>query len=484
MANNYLSPDVYIGNDDTPTVDTEVAIGVGALVGIAQRGPINEAVNITSWNQYISKFATGMNSPFIAESYLAYAVYGFFQNGGSELYVVRTAHSTASRAASAAIEGSSVKLYAKDIGSWGNGLKVKVAANEDTTGNFDMTISLGTTVIETLRNLSNTTTDMNYWKDRINSESDFLAVEDDANLSVISEITFAGGNDGVSDITDDDYINALHALDDYDDEVSYLAIPGQTTSPIYQGLINYCNENEGIVPILTPVSTAQTSQVKAMRKTYENRSGGIVWPWIFVTDPLSKNAAPNNIRLVPPEGHYMGVLSRTATIYGVHKAAAGTEAVVKGAIKLGYNTSKADTDILNPVGVVTIRSVKNYGICVWGARSLNSTENYFKFVSDLVLDSYIKRNCYNIGLPYVFRPNVQSTWDDLQAEVSGFMDGMMNRGAFASMKKETAYFVKCDADLNQEHADKNDGIIECEVGYAGAKPAEFIVFRIKHSIVK
>ena len=62
------------------------------------------------------------------------------------------------------------------------------------------------------------------------------------------------------------------------------------------------------------------------------------------------------------------------------------------------------------------------------------------------------------------------------------MNNLMKKGAFASDKQAEAYYVKCDADLNDTHVQKNDGIIETEIGYAGSKPGEFIVFRIKHTI--
>ena len=51
---NFLSPDVYNENSDSVSLNTEVALGVAGFVGIAQRGPINEAVRIQSWNQYIN----------------------------------------------------------------------------------------------------------------------------------------------------------------------------------------------------------------------------------------------------------------------------------------------------------------------------------------------------------------------------------------------------------------------------------------------
>lgn len=484
MAYNYLSPDVYTHDNDTPSVNTEVAVGVAAIVGLAQRGPVNEAVRINSWNKYINAFGLGMDSPFVDYSDLGYSVYGFFQNGGGELIVVRTASANAAPAKMVAVEGYDFDLCARDYGAWGNNLKVSVVQNADNTANFDILVKLDGEIKETISNVSNDVRVHDYWKNRIDIDSEYITSENGGTLRVTSaDLTFSGGNDGVSDITDTDYINSLQALNEFED-IAYAAIVGQTTDRVRHGLINYCVEKGGIVPIITSAKTAKRNQVKADRKEFEADSGALIWPWIYVVDPLSTNASPNNTRLVPPEGHYMGLLSRTANVQGVHRAAAGTDCIIKGAVALGVTTTTEDTDVLNPLGVVTIRPIKNYGLCVWGARSLNSQNNNYKYVSDLVLDAYIKRKCYAVGLPYVFDSNKESTWTSITSVTEAFMDELMRKGAFASDTKESAYYVKCDADLNEIHVEKNDGIIDVEVGYAGAKPAEFIVFYIKHSINK
>lgn len=477
----YFSPDVYNENSDVMSIDTEVAVGVAGMVGIAQRGPINEAVRVQSWNQYINAFAVGMDSPFVANADLAYSVYGFFQNGGSECVIVRTAHETVAPAEMVAVEGITAVMSASDSGSWGNNLKVAIVANEDEPNNFDLSVKLGTEVVETIVNLSNTEGDQNYWITRVTNESAYIKPVSGALSVTTDDITFANGNDGVTDITDEDYVAALTAMGAFDD-ISYLAIPGQTSQTVVDGLKAYCYDGSNIVPVIEAAKTANTAAVKAMRKLNENHTGVLVWPWGYVTDPLSKSPSPNNTRLCPPAGHYMGVMSRIAQKRGVWKAPAGIEATVKGFVSCVTKITNADTDILNPIGVVSIKAVTNYGICVWGARSLNSKDDYFKYVSDLVLDGYIKRNTYKLGLPYVFETNTETTWTSIQSVISAFMNKLMMDGAFKSKVQEEAYYVKCDADLNEIHQQKNDGIIETEIGYAGAKPGEFIVFRIKHTI--
>ena len=479
---NYLSPDVYVENNDTPSMNTEAAIGVAGMLGIAQRGPINTPVVIKTWNQYINNFAAGMDSPFIAGADLAYAVYGFFQNGGSECVIVRTAHSTVQAAENVAVDGLTAKFKASDPGTWGNTLTLAIAANADVPTNFDVTVKLSGSVVETLTNLSNTTGTTNYWIDRMAVESSYIIGTEGALSATTADVTFAQGADGLSDIADTDFVDALASFSPYIDTLAYLAVPGQTSQAVITGLINFCYDGSNVIPVIEAAKTANTAAVKTLRKTNENFTGVLVWPWGYVTDPLSKATAPNNIRACPPSGHYMGVMSRIAEKRGVWKAPAGTEATVKGFVSCVTNVTKDDTDILNPLGVVSIKAQTNYGICVWGARTLNSTDANFRYVSDLTLDAYVKRQCYIIGLPYVFEGNKEDTWTALQTVTAAFMDGLMQKGAFKSNKAESAYYVKCDGDLNDIHVTKNDGIIEVEVGYAGVKPGEFIVFRIAHTI--
>ena len=60
---------------------------IAGAVGVARRGPIGRAVLCTSFEDYEDRFGG-----FSRASDLALAALGFFQNGGSHLWVVRTAH--------------------------------------------------------------------------------------------------------------------------------------------------------------------------------------------------------------------------------------------------------------------------------------------------------------------------------------------------------------------------------------------------------
>lgn len=86
---SYLSPGVYTKETDFSFYVKQISTSACGMIGIAEKGPINKPVLVTSWEQFTRKFGS-----YIADGYLAYAARAFFDNGGQMLYVNRTAHYT------------------------------------------------------------------------------------------------------------------------------------------------------------------------------------------------------------------------------------------------------------------------------------------------------------------------------------------------------------------------------------------------------
>src|SRR6266849_4291440 len=81
----YLSPGVYVEEVEAGSRPIEgVGTAVAAFVGLAAKGPLNEATLVTNWGQFTQTFGE-----FTDGAYLAHAVYGYFMNGGGACYVVR-----------------------------------------------------------------------------------------------------------------------------------------------------------------------------------------------------------------------------------------------------------------------------------------------------------------------------------------------------------------------------------------------------------
>src|SRR5436309_2406899 len=124
----YLTPGVYFERADAvvPAI-TALRTDIAGFVGIAERGPLHNAVPIQSWRQFQATFGS-----FIGGGYLAYIVKAFFDNGGQKCYVVRVADSETADSADVTILDSSKKpawvIQASSPGVWGNQLAVRLQA--------------------------------------------------------------------------------------------------------------------------------------------------------------------------------------------------------------------------------------------------------------------------------------------------------------------------------------------------------------------
>jgi phage tail sheath protein FI len=81
-----------------------VATSIAAFIGWAPQGPTNEAVMVESFPEFQSHFGT-----FVPGIYLAYAVNHFFQNGGSQAYIVRLVDTSGGSTVKTASSGSTCK---------------------------------------------------------------------------------------------------------------------------------------------------------------------------------------------------------------------------------------------------------------------------------------------------------------------------------------------------------------------------------------
>ena len=115
---------------------TGVATSIAAFLGRTAKGSINKAVRCLSMSDFMREFG-GLHP----SSDLAQSVRQFFDNGGTDCYVVRLAHN-AERADVILqnLSGTNVlRARAKNAGNWGNGVHLEVDYN---TPNPDETFSL------------------------------------------------------------------------------------------------------------------------------------------------------------------------------------------------------------------------------------------------------------------------------------------------------------------------------------------------------
>lgn len=474
---DFNRPDVYIQDVSTGASPIQQASAtIGILIGAMKSGPIGEPVLVSSWSEFIQNFANGLESPFMKDSDLPYSVYGFFANGGSQVYVVRVASDTAKKATKAGTTNNGLTLTAKYAGDVSPTVQIKKNAEWESSTNevFDVVITMSNSDdgIATITEVTKDTI-----VDAINTNliaSNWIVAEKTGEINQLTEetITLEGGNDGIEDLEDADFISALEVCSTIDD-ASFLGIPGETSTAVNDGILTYCDAHM-LFPILDMPVGSSVKDTKDYRKSISAYGGILAYPWGYVSDPLT-----NGTKLVPTCGHVMGVYSRVIGQQGIKKAPAGVDAVVKGFLSMERKLTDADIGQLNPVGVVCIVPRTNAGIVVWGARSLNPKAD-MRYVTDIIINYNIKKSLYTGTQFAVFEPNDETLWSRVTATCQDFLETLRLQGALKGTAEE-AYYVTCDSSNNTD-ATINNGFLYVEIGYAPVKPAEFVVIKLAHSM--
>jgi phage tail sheath protein FI len=236
-----------------------------------------------------------------------------------------------------------------------------------------------------------------------------------------------------------------------------------------EALISHCESLKNRFAIIDSIKGQTPSNVTKPRST---SYAALYYPWLNVADSATST------RLVPPGGHVAGIYARIDLERGVQKAPAN--AVVQGTVSLEFPISNSQQDSLNLDGINCIRSFPGRGITVWGARTL-SVDSLWKYASVRRLFTYLENSILKGTQWVIFEPNNQTTWTKAIGTITEFLRTAWKNGALQGTKPEEAFFVKCDR-TTMTQGDIDSGKIMILIGVAVVKPAEFIVFRVNHSI--
>jgi len=491
---NYLSPGVYVEEVEAGSRPIEgVGTAVAAFVGLTARGPANTPTLVTNWSQFTQAFGE-----FIEGSYLAHAVYGYFLNGGGACYVVRIGADGVMPVATAELPSAAEKgkpafrVAALEAGPAGNDLSVEVeAASEKEEGTFKLVVKQAGKTVETFDNLTTSRGKQNV-ATVVKAQSKTITIEEVGGLAVpaTGSLTLSGGSAAVpARVTPDDYVGSsadrtgfagLEAVDD----ITMLSVPDlmavyeqgiidlEGLQAVQLAMIAHCELMGDRVAILDAPPGLNAQQVKEWRVDkagYDSKYASLYWPWIKVFDPLSGQA-----KFVPPSGHVAGIWARNDDTRGVHKAPANE--VVRGAISLALNLTKAEHDQLNPNGINCIRSFPGRGVRVWGARTISSDPSW-RYLNVRRLFNYVEESIFEGTQWVVFEPNDQRLWGRVKRTINAFLLRVWRDGALFGATPDQAFFVKCDEENNPPEV-RDAGQLIVDIGIAPVKPAEFVVFRI------
>ncbi len=532
----YLSPGVYVEEQNTGARSIEgVATSTMGIVGQSERGP-EDARLITSWLEFQRWYGK-----YIDESYLAYAVQGFFSNGGQRCFVSRIVGNGA--VASQAPVGP-LTVVACGRGQWGDGIALMVSPAG--SGNNDL---VKVTIIyyrilpdgfpdsdpfvnplnpfnssdkerrkrrrepdaiEVYDNLSLKPGDSNFIETVLNSNSHLVKVWwNPASDAVLPKnpappstpeadgpawaLTRLSGGDNGAAITVAEYKGSGDTLIPSGLDVS-LELLGRGT-----GLEALANVDQ--VALLLAPDEVKTGYGEALTDEVIKQCELLKDRFAIVSAKQGQSSVSNiqerqdttyagfyypwikiydpatNTKKLIPPGGHVAGIIARTDIERGVHKAPANE-VVRDAMDLEFPVPKGMQDILNPIGVNCIRDFRSDGLGIrLWGARTMSSDSMWKYVNVRRLFIFIEESIQEGTQWVVFEPNSQETWAAVRRTITNFLIGVLRSGALMGPNPEQAFFVRCDR-TTMTQDDIDNGRLVCLIGIAPVKPAEFVIFRI------
>lgn len=493
--------------------------------------PFGKATEVHSFSEYAATFGGFFSSPWLPDL-VGQAVFQFFQNGGSEAYVVALQASDYVDPASTSATSSAVSVTAAQASivntssdgfvftavvpvgvpasassaALGVGMTVSISnitthsAANDTA---DITIVYGATTVETYRRVA-----ISSVVATIGGQSQLVTVaaagtvpSNYDGLPTQKTLVYATPPHASWTVISPSAFGSVFAAGGSLDKVpvfNLMALPGISDNATLAQALSFC-EGKRAFFIMDPPANAVTDTLAgalpgapahgaAIADIWNgvaagttappvSHNGAIYFPYLQSTDPVTGAAIT-----VPPSGYVAGIFAREDSNRGVWKSPAGLETTILGTggvVPWGAMTDPQQGD-LNPLGINCIRTFPGIGSVVFGARTLvseNPAYEQWKYLAVRRMALFIEQSLYASLRWAIFEPNDTPLWNALKQEVSAFMLGLFRQGAFAGTTVAQAFQVQCDS-TTTSGTDVDQGTVNILVGFAPLKPAEFVVIQI------
>lgn len=531
---NYLHPGIYIEEVPGTRSIQGASTSVAAFVGVTEFGPPDAPTLITSWNAYTRAFGGT-----IWYAFNTWAVYEFFQEGGTSCYVVSASDAGSGKKASATV--GTATFSAASNGIWGNSLQVCIS--NSTTGSsgssggsgsstspvFNLQVLVDATVIDganaggngggntvnfptrlltayvrqnglapttinskkyyVLEAFNGFTDAGSTFTGRVNTQSIFIRVASSDGArppNTQSPSALNGGVDANWDLSTG--VNTLKTVQG----LSLLAVPDTVsitdtngnTDAVKQGQVinqglNVCQELESLFYATDPPYGQTPQQIVAFKSGTLQGSQAINSSYGALYYPWAWifNPISNTNVPIPPSGPALGRYAYTDSSIGVWKSPAGVnDGAMRTVVALFLQLTDADQDQLNSNGINALRNLINYGNVIYGARTV-SQDTQWTYLSVRRLFIYVEQSLKNSLQWVVFEPNDQALWAAVTRDIDAFLTTLWNQGALFGATAQEAFFVTCDASNNPPET-RALGQLYIDIGLAPVYPAEFVVIRI------
>jgi len=465
---------------------------VAAFIGASPRGPVDTPVAVSNLADFRRRFGAMSCSGALEQ-----AVCGFFDHGGDAAVIVRTGPRAPRAVLRLPCNDDDLLLEAVNPGEQ-EFLRASVDYDRDpSTGNdrFNLVVqridSPRSRLVEeqeSYANLSADPADADFIGHALSGSRLVRIAGDVPRERPRASIRFTGGGDieyycsgavpAMADMLVDPGLpgdrragTGLYALDALPSVDLLVPVPGFELSPLAVFTAEqYCRERQALLLIDTPAQWTDTRQVAAAQGLPAWSSPNIA---TFFPRPAAGPGLVGALagRLVAGD-RQRGIWHSPPTT-GIRLREPSppqtelTDLEAVRLVRLGVNpVRRAGPGLLELTGLVT--TAKAAGLPV------ELTDLRLRRTSLYVIGSLVRLTRWA-----VFHENRPGVRRRLRAQIGDYLRALHNVGALAGNRDTDAYILKCDSDTNRRHAG-HTGRVEFIVGFALARPHEFMAWRIFH----
>lgn len=472
---------------------------VGCFAAAYNTGPTVPTL-IQSWNQFTQLFGQIANA---GGNLLPYAVYQFFNNGGTECYVLRVPNSDAVIASLTLQDVNSpadnvLAVTANSPGAWGNNISVSITTAGN-TGRFNFVVYQGgtaaTNIVENFLDLSINPADPRNVISVVNSPisgSNYVTLTSTLpavyvpgvnDPALIGPTALTSGSDGVTAPSLAAVIPP--AFDSLQGVILNLNLPGVWQSVVLNPIISWAAGRGDVMVVIDgpPPNFPETSATVVQNYVNLVTGGSAIQastyaalyaPWIQINNPAS--SVPNSTIWLPPGGAVLGVWNRTDINQGPFQSPAGVTFGAVTLVNIEAQFTPTDLTNLEANNINPIRFVPGYFPAIMGARTLQQgyPSRYLSVRRELIQLEHDMTQLLQFAL---FEPNDSTLWNQINYVLTNYLNQQLQQGVFGGTTQTDSFSVTCDA-TNNTPATVVAGIVNVTVAVSLLNPAEFIFINI------
>ncbi|MEK9499102.1 phage tail sheath C-terminal domain-containing protein [Photorhabdus sp. P32] len=280
----------------------------------------------------------------------------------------------------------------------------------------------------------------------------------------------------------DDVTLLVAAGEDINTAVGMLCKPGKGLFAIFDGPqaditeVTKVTKQDGTTDIKKP------DPDKVLKPYTATAYGAVYYPWLTTEWGEKDNEGKRASVDIPPSAVMAGIYASVDNNRGVWQAPANV--AIQGGLQPKYPVTDDLQGKYNQGKALNmIRGFPKSGTLVWGARTLEDSDNW-RYIPVRRLFNSAERDIKNAMSFAVFEPNSQPTWEVVRRAIDNYLYSLWQQGGLVGNKAEQAYFVQIGKGITMTDDDIKQGKMIVKVGMAAVRPAEFIILQFTQNVAQ